>query len=322
MKKDLRVKLGQVGDYEIRLLKVFQAVVECGGFAAAETELSIGRSTISIHIANLEQRLNLKLCRRGRGGFALTEEGVEVFELMKELFSSLETFRAGVNALHVALTGELRVIASDTICVDPQARLPETIARFSKEAPEVKVLLDVKALTDIERMVLNDEADIGFIPYHRQFEGLHYSPLYSDHCHLYCSHQHPLFDAEETPPPLEPVRKAKVVHGGVQTSPEVGEQLADMNKGAISYFYEARLAMILSGAYIGFMPDKYVAHLVDAGALRVLVPEHKHYELGVAAITRSHGRSNRARELFIDSLREIQEESKAPGSRCPRQPSS
>ncbi len=315
MKKDLTIKLGQVADYEIRLLKVFKAVVESGGFAAAETELSIGRSTISIHIANLEQRLNLKLCRRGRAGFALTEEGGEVYELMKELFSSLEAFRAGVNALHVALTGELRIIASDTVCMDPQAQIPEAIARFSLEAPDVKVLLDVKALTDIERMVLNDEADIGFIPFHRQFEGLDYSPLYSDECHLYCSRQHPLYAAsqdEEIDPGFEArVLASKVVHAGVQTSPEVGEQLADMNKSAISYFYEARLAMILSGAYTGFMPDKYVADYVAANELKALIPTVKNYQLGVAAITRSHGKSNRARELFIAIIRDQHSDTKA-----------
>lgn len=304
MKKELTIKLGQVSDYEIRLLKVFKAVVECGGFSAAETELSIGRSTISIHIANLEQRLNLKLCRRGRAGFALTEEGIEIYGLMKELFSSLEVFSAGVNALHVALTGELRIIASDTICMDPQARLPEAIARIALEAPDVKVLLDVKALTDIERMVLNDEADIGFIPFHRQFEGLEYSPMYRDDCHLYCSRQHPLFSAG--PEDLEArVLASKLVHAGVQTSPEVGEQLVGMNKSAISYFYEARLAMILSGAYIGFMPDKYVQEYVAAGELKCLIAESRNFSLGVAAITRSHARSNRARDLFIDIIREL-----------------
>ncbi|HEY5718589.1 MAG TPA: LysR family transcriptional regulator [Motiliproteus sp.] len=305
MKKDLTVKLGQVGDYEIRLLRVFKSVVEAGGFAAAETELSIGRSTISIHIAKLEERLNLKLCRRGRAGFALTEEGLEVYQLLKELFSSLESFRSGVNALHVALTGELKVIASDTICMDPQARIPEAIARFSMEAPHVKVLLDVKALTDIERMVLNDEADVGFIPYHRQFEGLSYHPLYSDGCHLYCSRQHPLFDAPESAELLPQVLRCKVVHAGVQTSATVGEQLADMNKAAISYFYEARLAMIMSGAYVGFMPDNYVQEYVNQGELRALVPEVKHYELGVAAITRSHGKSHRARDLLVRIVREL-----------------
>ncbi|MCB1862544.1 MAG: LysR family transcriptional regulator, partial [Gammaproteobacteria bacterium] len=46
--------LGQMGDYEIKQLKVFKTIVECGGFAAAETRLNISRSTISNHIANLE----------------------------------------------------------------------------------------------------------------------------------------------------------------------------------------------------------------------------------------------------------------------------
>lgn len=302
MKKDLRVRLGQVGDFEIRLLKVFEAVVESGGFSAAESELSIGRSTISTHIANLEERLDLKLCRRGRGGFSLTEEGIEVYELMKSLFSALEGFRSGVSALHVRLTGELHIIASDTICMDPQSRLPEAIAQFSEAAPDVNVLLDVKALNDIERLILNDEADIGLIPYHRRLSGLDYSTLYVDDCHLYCSRTHPLYDAKPSPKLHEQVLSSKVVHAGIHTSPEVGAQLFDMNKAAISYFYEARLAMILSGAYIGFMPDAYVERYVNAGDLRALVPETRRYSLEVSAITRTHGRANRARQLFLENL--------------------
>lgn len=75
-----------------------------------------------------------------------------------------------------------------------------------------------------------------------------------------------------------------------------------MNKAAISYFYEARLAMILSGAYIGVMADNYVENLVANRELRALVPNTKHYALEVSAITRSHGRANRARGLFMDLL--------------------
>ncbi|MDN3683724.1 LysR family transcriptional regulator [Vibrio sinaloensis] len=61
-------------------------------FSAAETELNISRSTISIHISNLESRLNLILCRRGRSGFALTEEGVVVYEATVKLLGELEDF--------------------------------------------------------------------------------------------------------------------------------------------------------------------------------------------------------------------------------------
>lgn len=65
---------GQIADIDLRLLRVFRAVVESGGFAAAELELNVGRSVISRHIKDLETRLGLALCRRGRGGFALTPE--------------------------------------------------------------------------------------------------------------------------------------------------------------------------------------------------------------------------------------------------------
>ncbi|BBI71815.2 hypothetical protein HAALTHF_16320n [Vreelandella aquamarina] len=48
--------LGQMSDYEIRLIRIFKTVVECGGFTAAETTLGISRSAISQHMNDLEGR--------------------------------------------------------------------------------------------------------------------------------------------------------------------------------------------------------------------------------------------------------------------------
>ena len=53
--------IGQLSDADLRLLRVFKAVVDCGGMAAAELELNIGTSTISRHIKDLETRLGLVL---------------------------------------------------------------------------------------------------------------------------------------------------------------------------------------------------------------------------------------------------------------------
>lgn len=299
MDANTSAKLRQISDFEIRLLKVFQAVVECGGFAAAEAHLGIGRSTISVHIANLESRLNLKVCRRGRGGFALTDEGREVWELMNELFSSMELFRAGVNALQLELSGELKVVASDTICSQDESRIPEIINRFSKAAPDVQVQLDVRGMTDIEQMVLNDKAHVGFVHLNQEHATLDYNVLYENRCHLYCSSSHPLIrvPANEL---LDAINTSKLVYSGMKSSAEVAFQLADMTKAAMSYFYEARLAMIFSGAYIGFIPDFYAEKHVQQGRLKVLLPELKHYDLCVAAIVRNLGKENRARDKFMD----------------------
>jgi len=44
-------------EYDLRLLRIFTSVVEHGGFAAAELALGITRSTISVHMSNLEARM-------------------------------------------------------------------------------------------------------------------------------------------------------------------------------------------------------------------------------------------------------------------------
>ena len=39
---------GQVSDADLRLLRIYRKVVECGGFSAAEVELNISRAAISM----------------------------------------------------------------------------------------------------------------------------------------------------------------------------------------------------------------------------------------------------------------------------------
>ncbi len=70
-----RAVLGQLSDMDLRLLQVFKSVAECGGMAAAELELNIGTSTVSRHMKDLETRLGLTLCRRGRAGFRAHARG-------------------------------------------------------------------------------------------------------------------------------------------------------------------------------------------------------------------------------------------------------
>ena len=299
--------LGQVGDYEIKQLKVFKTVVDCGGFSAAETSLNIGRSTISLHISNLEARLNLVLCKRGRGGFSLTEEGIIIYEMTEKLLESLDAFRTTVNNLNASLTGQLRLALSDKVSLDPRSHFPELIQRFVSDAPEVSITTNVSSMSNIERMILNDEADIGFIPYHRKLDGLDYVHLYSDDCHLYCGKHHPLASLSEA----EQVEQADIypaTHAGLKPHEAVSEQISHMNLTAISYFYDSRLALILSGQYIGFLPEQYAQPYVDRGDILAVAPNSKSYTLGVAVICKKTTQPNKPRELFLRVLHQTVEE--------------
>lgn len=297
--------LGQLGDYEVKQLKIFKTVVECEGFSAAETELNISRPTISNHIANLESRLNMKLCRRGRGGFALTEEGSVVYEQAKDLLSHLERFRNTINNLSSSPSGQLKIAFSDTVSMDPRCKMPEIFRSFENAAPDVELVVEVEHMKTMEMLVLNNNLDIAIIPYHRKLEGLDYIHLYTDINYLYCSNQHTLFDIAEEEITDEMVNSHKLIHAGLKPHDEVYNQLSVMNLAAISYFYEARIAMILSGCYLGFLPEEIARPYVKKGELKAVAKEQKTFRLGVAVISRKSAQPNRARDLFLESIRNI-----------------
>ncbi|MFZ4624037.1 MAG: LysR family transcriptional regulator, partial [Rhodoferax sp.] len=108
-----RAALGQLSDMDIRLLRVFKSVVECGGMAAAELELNIGTSTVSRHIKDLETRLGLTLCRRGRAGFALTPEGQQIYTETLRLLTGVDAFRSRVDEIHQRMGGQLQIAVFD-----------------------------------------------------------------------------------------------------------------------------------------------------------------------------------------------------------------
>ena len=132
-----RALLGQLSDMDLRLLRVFKAVVDCGGMSAAELELNISLSTISKHIKDLEQRLGLTLCHRGREGFAVTDEGLLIYQETVNLLAATEAFRRGVDDVHQRLGGQLHVAIFDHTVSNPRAHIGRAIALFSEQAPDV-----------------------------------------------------------------------------------------------------------------------------------------------------------------------------------------
>ncbi|RJX64960.1 LysR family transcriptional regulator [Vibrio sinensis] len=296
--------VGQIGDYEIKQLKIFKIVADCGGFSAAETELNISRSTISIHISNLESRLNLTLCRRGRSGFALTEEGMVVYDATVKLLGELEDFRNTINHLDFQLSGSLTVLFSDTISLDQRACIPTVVRKFTKLASEVYLTAEIARMTEIERMVMSEEADIGFIPYHRSLDGLEYEHLYTDICYLYASSDNPLATLSNKELTDEVIDGFPVVYAGMKTQERINGHLKNMNLKATAYSYESRLSLLLSGRYIGFLPEQYAKYYVENGDLIAIAPKRRFYHLEIMAITKKTAAINKVRSLFIKTMRD------------------
>lgn len=295
--------LGRVSNVDIRLLRVFRAVVACGGVSAAELELNIGRSTISRHLTDLELRLGVKLCDRGPAGFALTAEGEEILDASSELLSAINAFQASVDDVHQRLTGHLAIALFDKTVTNPEARLSQTFALFDEIAPKVTIEIHMEPVNAIESGVLSGRFNLAIIPTHRESSSMEYFPLYSEQMYLYCGHGHPLFGLESSRITRRDVREHKYAGIGFHSPNMMISHRLELSRSADVYDEEALAVLILSGRYLGFLPDHYARSFVERGLMRRLRPDVYHYQSHHAAIARRSPKPSRPVETFLDCLR-------------------
>ncbi|UWQ81598.1 LysR family transcriptional regulator (plasmid) [Leisingera sp. S132] len=294
--------LKHVADADLKLLRVFKAVAESGGLAAAETELNIGKSTISKYLADLELRLDLKLCHRGPAGFSLTDDGSKVLKSAEGLLLSVSGFRAEVNEIKQQLAGTLRIALFDQCASNPEAFVAGAIRAFNKAAPAVEIDLSLEPPNVIETNVIGGKTDVGILALHRPSPSLNYAPLYGEDMFLYCGKGHPFMDCDHAALRLEDVRAAN--YAGIRVnSPNlhVGQTLG-FRRAAKVQNEQALAILVMSGSYLGFLPDHLADKFVRDGMMRKVLPEQIYYRSQFAAVTRKRPAMNRITRLFLDQL--------------------
>lgn len=290
--------LGQIADMDLRLLRVFRAVVDCGGMAAAELELNIGTSTVSRHIKDLETRLGLTLCRRGRAGFALTPEGEKIYAQTTQLLAATDAFRASVDEIHARMGGQLHVAVFDKTASNPASHIAQAIALFTQQAPDVALNLHVATLNGIERGVLDGQYQVGIIPAHRSSDTLEYTALFGEAMLLYCGAGHALFDADPAALDWDSLRAHRFAGLGYHSPNMEISQRVRLPRKATGFDQESIATLILSGQFLGFLPDHYAESFVRRGLMRALRPDLFRYDCEFCAITRRAPQASRATRAF------------------------
>lgn len=303
MKHTAKAVLGQISDIDIRLLQVFKAVVHCGGFSAAELELNIGISTISRHIKDLETRLGLTLCKRGRSGFSLTVPGHRVYEETRRLIGAFNDFRSGIDDIHARMGGQLQLAVFEKNAGNPQSQLHRAIADFSRQAPNVLLNLHIRPINEIERGVLEGSYQLGIVPDHRSSNIFSYTPLFHEDMQLYCGYGHSLFEKNNTRLSWKSLSQYALAGLAYHSPNMTVSQQARLVRRANAYDQEGVATFILSGGYIGFLPTHYAASFVDHGSLRAINPKRIHYRVNFFLITRHTPEPTRAADLFARCLR-------------------
>ncbi|KAF7781645.1 hypothetical protein PRUB_b0938 [Pseudoalteromonas rubra] len=302
----------QVQDVDLRLLRIFVAIVECGGLSAAESRLNIGRSTISSHLSDLEVRLGLKLCKRGRSGFELTEPGRVTYQASLELLQQCEAFASTVASSKNELSGRVTIATIDTMVSDPRCGVARAISALKARGGNIQFDIHVCEAREVETSVVNGRSLVGLGVSRHQLRGLDYYPLHNEYNYLYCAQGHPLFElldgnvAKSDSAKLEALlAEAEVITSNYLRDKEVRNDGLNYQNSAIAYHDEGIAHLILSGEFIGYLPEHYASYWVDKGIFRAIQPEKYAYQIPVMLITSKSNTASPLAEALIEEIKRV-----------------
>jgi DNA-binding transcriptional LysR family regulator len=278
--------VAKLSDGDIRLLRIFCTVTKCGGFAAAESELQLGLPSISRYIKSLEIRLGVRLCRRGRVGFALTEQGLKVYAASLQLIADIERFEGDMRSMHSDLTGTLTLGVIDTLITDKNLRIPELIRSFKTKYPRVEFNITTATSNIVEQSVLEGSIHVGIVHARRHVTRLDYRFLFLEHINLYASEQHPLFSRIPAGIRTEDVCQCDFVGFSYLDDSQVGPA-ASLLKTASADCMEALATLISTGCFVGFLPDHYVQSVWRLKQFRPILPEVFSFAVDIELVTRT-----------------------------------
>ena len=137
-------------------MRVFQQVIDAGGFAAAARALDISPASATRLVTDLEQHLGARLIHRTTRKLSLTEAGTAYLLRVRNIMHEIEDAEASAAANTQELKGTLHLVATPAIAT---SLLAPGMARWRARHP--KVVIDLAIDPTPERHI--DEFDATFM---------------------------------------------------------------------------------------------------------------------------------------------------------------
>lgn len=255
----------------LRQLRAFVAVARTESFTLAAETLFLTQSAVSGLIKDLETILGLRLIDRSTKHLRLSEIGREVFPIVEKLLHDLDRLLADVSDRKELRSGLVRVAAPQLLS---STRLPELMAAYRVERPNIKVRLTDVAVENITARVATGEVDFGIGPERNLTSAISAEPLFEGRFVAAFPAGHPLAR-------LKKVRWADLVkYPYISLRGQFAERLAvDLRPGADGMdfspddevaFMSTALAMVNAGLGVTACIT-YAAGLADLYGLKLRV---------------------------------------------------
>jgi len=178
----------------LRQLRAFLSVAQETSMTRAATRLHLTPSALSMLVRSMEDDLGFRLFDRTTRRLVLTEAGQQLLPTVRQVFDSLEQ---GIDAVRAAqqVRASLLVVATSPLLAS--ALVPQVIASFRQQQPEVRVRLVDATVESLPALVRDGSADIAVCTANSDVSDLAASRLYSDRLMLVCPVGHPMATLRE-----------------------------------------------------------------------------------------------------------------------------
>lgn len=173
----------------LRQLELFIAVAESGSFSQGGERLSLTQSTVSQHIAALEEEFGARLIdRTGRGVF-LTIGGELFLQQARRIIAEVGNLRQTMNSFLGLKDITLTIGASN---IPANYLLPNLLAQIRKKYPGISLNVTAGDSRQILNAVKEQQVEIGFIGARVEDPAFDFLPVCVDRLILIVGASHPL----------------------------------------------------------------------------------------------------------------------------------
>lgn len=143
---------------DYKWVKSFVVAAKSCNFRMAAEELHVSQPSITVHIHQLEQFLNVTLFKREKNRVQLTEAGQlflkEALQIMQQWEKSIERFQLVTKGIKEKIIIAMTPLMVETI-------LPHVIYQFINEHPTIDISILVEESSKMEELIHSDKAHIG-----------------------------------------------------------------------------------------------------------------------------------------------------------------
>lgn len=288
---------------DIHGLGVFRAIVEADGISTAALRMNLDISTVSRQLKDIEIRLGMRLCERGRSGFALTPEGESVYQISCDLLRTIEEFEDKIDEIRNRNLGELRIGAINHVLTNPDIKLDQVIRQVHQSAPDLDVSYTVLPSRNICRAVIDGQIHLGITAHERDHPELERFVLYVEQHQLYCGKGHALFNATEKKLRPKDIAGCKYVARDHRAFTDVMAEEFGLERGAVANDIEAITVLVESGLYLGYLPTHHVAALPTSAGVAMLNLPKSACDVPLYVYHRKGARQLNSVKMFLDTIK-------------------